>query len=171
MTLMQAIQQVRSSHIDQHAWLFITGDAVTLGPTSEVEFGSIDFDEDSDREILPDGFEQRGLYSTIDLQTVEGCIVWADRLAGRADDLTAADSIRYYIRFDAFPQRIGAPDPPPWEETQARLDREFYDRLGTEDTSRPCHHEGCTRGSVRFSVLCRPHHFESIQHRPSPFTD
>jgi len=171
MTLVQAIQQVRGSQVDREDWLFIAGDAVTLTPTSEVEFGFIDFDEDSDREILPDGFEQRGLYSTIDLQTVESCIEWADRLAGRADDLAAADAIRYYIRFDAFPERIGAPDPPPWEETQARLDREFYDGLGEEDRLRPCRHAGCTRGSVRFSVLCRSHHFQSVQHRPSPFTD
>jgi hypothetical protein len=171
MTLVQAIQQVRSAHIDRENWLFIANDAVELCPTSDVDFGVIDFDEDSDREVFPEGFKERGLYSTIDLQTVEDCIGWADRLVGRTDDLAAADCIRYYIRFDAFPQSIGAPDPPPWKETQARLDREFYDRLGAEDASRPCRSEGCTRGSVQFSVLCRSHHFERIQRRPSPFAD
>jgi hypothetical protein len=38
-------------------------------------------------------------------------------------------------------------------------DREWYDSLGPEDPSRPCRREGCNRGSVRFSVFCRPHHF------------
>jgi hypothetical protein len=31
--------------------------------------------------------------------------------------------------------------------------------------------DGCARGAVPFSVLCRPHHFESIKKRPSPFHD
>jgi len=31
--------------------------------------------------------------------------------------------------------------------------------------------DGCTRGAVAHSVLCRPHHFESIKSRPSPFHD
>jgi hypothetical protein len=171
MTLIQAIHRVRASQVNREDWLFIAGDAVALTPNSEVEFGMIEFDEDSDCEILPEGFEQRGLRSTIDVETVESCIEWADALVGTPDDLAAADSIRYYIRFDAFPKRVGAPDPPPREESQARFDRELYDSLGAEDGANPCRHEGCARGSVRFSVLCRSHHFEGIQQRPCPFTD
>jgi hypothetical protein len=48
-------------------------------------------------------------------------------------------------------------------------DKLFYDSLGDEYPDRPCRREGCRRGSVAFSVLCRVHHFESICGRPSPF--
>ena len=64
-----------------------------------------------------------------------------------------------------------AADPPPLEDPKRRRDREFYDKLGPEDPSSPCQREGCNRGSVRFSVLCRRHHFEMIEHRDCPFDD
>lgn len=56
-------------------------------------------------------------------------------------------------------------------EWQRRQDREFYSSLGTERPDVACRREGCARGAVTFSVLCRPHHFESIMKRPSPFDD
>jgi hypothetical protein len=57
------------------------------------------------------------------------------------------------------------------EEITLALFRQFYDKLGPESTEVRCRHAGCNRGAVRFSVLCRPHHFESIYHRPCPFND
>jgi len=50
-------------------------------------------------------------------------------------------------------------------------DREFYDVLGAERPAAPCQSEGCTRGAIEHSVLCRVHHFESVQKRPCPFGD
>lgn len=52
---------------------------------------------------------------------------------------------------------------------QLQQDREFFDSLGEESCDRECKREGCTRGPVRFSSLCRIHHFEMIQNRPCPF--
>lgn len=49
------------------------------------------------------------------------------------------------------------------------IDKEFYDLLGPEDDAQKCRAEGCERGVVRFSVLCRPHHFENVRKKPSPF--
>jgi hypothetical protein len=66
-------------------------------------------------------------------------------------------------------QMVRAADPPPMEDRQRRLDREFYDRLGTEDSSRPCKRDGCPRGAIVNSVLCKRHHFEMIQRRDCPF--
>jgi len=77
----------------------------------------------------------------------------------------------HYQRFDAFLPHIGAPDPPSWEETQLRMDREFYDRLGSERPDVPCREAGCARGAVRLSVFCKVHHFQQVQRRPCPFTD
>jgi hypothetical protein len=60
-------------------------------------------------------------------------------------------------------------DPPPVEDRQRRLDREFYEKLGPEDLSRPCKKDHCQRGAIPHSVLCKRHHFEMIQRRDCPF--
>jgi hypothetical protein len=171
MTIQQVIKRVRTNEADQEDWLFILGDVAALSLGTEADLGRPDYDEDTDEETAPSGFAERGLRSTIDIQTIQDCIGWADRLSGSSDDRAVADVLRYYIRFDAFPDRLGAADPPPASQILLRLDREFYDRLGPEDSSRTCRHEGCARGTVRFSVLCRRHHFENIQKRHCPFED
>lgn len=58
-----------------------------------------------------------------------------------------------------------------YAEWQRQEDREFYDILGPERPEVPCRREGCTRGAIELSVLCRPHHFENIKDRPCPFDD
>jgi hypothetical protein len=64
---------------------------------------------------------------------------------------------------------VRAADPPPVEDPRLRRDRQFYEQLGPEDLSRPCKKEGCQRGAIRNSVLCKRHHFEMIEHRDCPF--
>jgi hypothetical protein len=64
---------------------------------------------------------------------------------------------------------LRAVDPPPVEDPQLRQDRQFYEQLGPEDLSRPCKKEGCQRGAIRNSVLCKRHHFEMIERRDCPF--
>jgi len=75
---------------------------------------------------------------------------------------------------DEFPEGLSrssmmrATDPPPVEDPQLRCDRQFYEQLGPEDLSRPCKKEGCQRGAIRNSVLCKRHHFEMIKRRDCP---
>jgi hypothetical protein len=54
---------------------------------------------------------------------------------------------------------------------QLEQDRRFYEVLGEKRADHPCRTEGCTRGAIQFSVLCRVHHFVSVQKRPCPFND
>jgi hypothetical protein len=54
---------------------------------------------------------------------------------------------------------------------QLEQDRKFYDLLGEERSNVQCRGDGCRRGAVTHSVLCRAHHFESVWKRPSPFSD
>ena len=68
-------------------------------------------------------------------------------------------------------QMLRAADPPPVDTPQQRWDREFFSKLGPEDPSRPCKHEGCSRGAIPNSVMCKRHHFEMIQRRDCPFHD
>lgn len=169
--LLDVIQRVRSNRIDESDWLYIAGSAVGLTLETEADLGCPDFDEDSDEEIEPAGFAERGLRSTIDVDTLSQCIECADRLSGSQDDDAALDIIRYYLRFDTWPETLNAPDPPPADEVLRRLDREFSDKLGPEDSSKKCRRDGCERGVVKLSVLCRRHHFENIRNRPYPFDD
>jgi hypothetical protein len=51
------------------------------------------------------------------------------------------------------------------------LDCEFYAQLGPELTDAVCRTDGCTRGRIQYSVLCKAHHFEKLRGRPCPFSD
>jgi hypothetical protein len=77
-------------------------------------------------------------------------------------------------RCDWLPGNGHVPDPEreaKFRAWQLQNDREFYDVLGDERPEVPCRTDGCTRGAIKFSVLCRVHHFESVKKRPSPFQD
>ena len=54
-------------------------------------------------------------------------------------------------------------------EIRIKMRRDFYDAYGPEDSSRPCKHEGCTRGSVKAYSLCRRHAYENLFEKPCPF--
>ncbi len=169
--LLAVIERVRGNEADKTNWLYIAGAADHLTLQTEAVLGHPEWDETSDEEIEPTGFAERGLQITIDVATIEDCLIWADRLAGSQDSDAALDVIRYYIRFDAFPQTLNLPDPPSATEGLRRLDREFCDKLGPEDSSKRCQGDGCHRGVVKFSAYCCRHHFENIQNRPYPFDD
>jgi hypothetical protein len=171
MSLAELIAKVRRGEADKEDWLFIAHPVESLSLHTDADIGPVHFDENADSEIIPPDFLKRGLHLSIDLQSFEDCIAWADRLNGSESHAAVLDILKYHLRFDSFPDRLGAPDPPPVEEIRRRLDREFYDRLGPENISNRCRHDGCLRGCVRFSVLCKVHHFESIKKRPCPFND
>ncbi|QDU15020.1 hypothetical protein CA11_28330 [Gimesia maris] len=170
-TLQDIIKHVRKMQFQHSDWLYIAGESSELTLASEAALGNPDIDEETDEEILPTGFAERGLRSTIDVDTVSTCIDWADRLSGTIDDTAALDIIRYYIRFDAWPETLNAPDPPPPEESLRRSQRKYADNLGPENVMKECRREGCGRGTVAFSVFCRRHHFENIKNCPYPFDD
>lgn len=169
--LLSVIERVRRNQADESDWLYIAGTAENLTLQTEADLGCSQFDESVDEEIEPDGFAERGLRSTIDVQTLEECIKWADQFSGSHDSASALIVIRYYIRFDAYPATLTPPDPPSRDEVLRHLDREFLDRLGPEDQSKKCRRDGCDCGVVKLSVLCRRHHFENIRNRPYPFDD
>lgn len=169
--LLSIIERIRRKQANDADWLYVAGPIRELTLDTDAELGCSDFDEATSEEILPAGFAERGLQSTIDLQTAEDCIQWADQLSGSTDNNAALDVIRYYILFDAFPETLNAPDPPPADEVLRRLDREFCEKLGPEDITKPCRREGCNRGAVNLSVFCRRHHFENFGKRTYPFDD
>lgn len=170
-TLDDVIDHIRTATVDRDLWLYIKGDADDLHLHTSAELGVPEFDDTSGEEIGPRAYMEQGLHETIDAETLEDCIKWADKLSGAADNRAAVGVIRYYIRFDAWPDRLDAPDPPPAVETNLQFYREFMDLLGPERADVQCRREGCERGAIELSVFCRPHHFESVQRVPYPFDD
>src|SRR5262245_43344951 len=93
--------------------------------------------------------------------------------------LQLADS--QFDELERQPWQPGTRPPVPPEERAAQErkfaearragDRVFYNSLGEERPTVPCRKAGCTRGSVSMSVLCKPHHFESVIGRTCPFDD
>lgn len=117
------------------------------------------------REAARRGFPREGLDTPTLVSIAEGTTEFASR---PSDDLLL-QAFLYYQEHDAFLPRPGAPAPPSRSEFEQRRDREFYDSLGPERADVPCRESGCTRGAVSYSVLCRPHHFENVQRKVSPF--
>jgi hypothetical protein len=166
MTLREVFQHAKHRTLPKE-WLYLPVDG---GWTIDTDGIVLDWEnEEKDADEIPLVAKRRNLIETLDAGTIGQVVDWADRLAGREDDEARLDVFRYYSRFDAFPNRLGAPDPPPPDEIMRRIDREFYNSLGPERPNTKCRHDGCGRGTVRFSVFCRAHQFEQVKKKPCPF--
>jgi hypothetical protein len=95
--------------------------------------------------------------------------LWLLLIAGRLDDLesqTWMPGLR-----PALPPQEAARRQLELAEWQRHDDRAFYDLLGPERPGDTCRKDGCTRGRISHSALCRMHHFESMRGRPCPFDE
>ena len=52
---------------------------------------------------------------------------------------------------------------------QEREDQEFYEQLGDGVEEDVCQQEGCGDKRIRYSVMCRKHHFEMVRRRECLF--
>jgi hypothetical protein len=166
MTLREVFEMAKRRNIPE-GWLYLPANSAweleTEGLLLDQEF------EDKDRDEVPLVAKKQSLAETVDAETIVQVVDWADRLAGRRDDLARLDVFRYYCRFDAFPDRLGAPDPPPATEVRRLLDLKYFESLGAERPETKCQADGCDLGAIPMSVFCRRHHFEQIKKRPCPF--
>jgi hypothetical protein len=166
MTLREIFRHAKSRILPKE-WLYLPADAEWTLDTNGL---FLDWEcEEKDKDDIPLVAKRNNLRETLDDGTIEQIVDWADRLAGKEDDPARLDVFRYYFRFDAFPDRLGAPDPPPAHEIMRRLDLEFYDSLGSEHAGTKCRHEGCSRSTTKFSVFCRVHQFEQVKKKTCPF--
>ena len=121
----------------------------------------------------------------------KGVVVWENIEEGGEpqyqEGVSRKDALRLWLlladghhdEIEREPWKDGQGPPVSGEEMQNRkreaeqivlgIQREFYDSLGPEDSSIRCRHEGCDRATVKFSVFCRPHHFENVRREPCPF--
>lgn len=63
---------------------------------------------------------------------------------------------------------LSAPDTAALKE---RDNRELWAHLGRMRTEEPCHVPDCDHNRIQNSVFCRPHHWERVLGRPSPFSE
>lgn len=151
---------------DQDGWLCLpAGEASTL--ETDAFFWSA-FDEEGTAEEDTVEVNGRWFQATLDGATVHDICTGAAALEDPQSDEVLLEALTYYFEHDAFLPERGY-EPPPWDEIQRNLDLEFWEALGEEEAGTQCRREGCEDGTIRHSVLCRRHHFESIRNRPSPF--
>jgi len=113
MSLLDVINQVRIGQGTEEDWLLIKGYAADLDLQTECVLCPLENDQDVDfEESIPQEYVARGLQPTIDYEILEACVHRADRLSGGPMAQAACDVIRYYIRFDTWPETLGATDPP-----------------------------------------------------------
>lgn len=101
MKIAEIVTLVRSGKYSENDWLYVA-DGEEPWEDAEYDLGEAGFDEEKDEELYPPGFAERGLGSTIDIETLKDCIHWADRFSGRENDAIAIESILYYLDNDAF---------------------------------------------------------------------
>jgi len=145
------------------AWLYLPADSEWTLETQGL------FPPPGNTSAQPPGGQK--LRQTIDGPTIEGIVELADELAGTPNDEARLEVFLYYFRYETFPQKLGDMAPPPPKPSLFQLDRQAYTALGPELPGTRCERDGCPRGTIADSTLCKPHHFESIKGRPSPFSD
>lgn len=139
-------------------------------PTLETEcLLVLDENLDADGGIPTEARDAGFLVEGLDTDNIRDCLLWAEQLEPQRNSAADLESFIYYWRFDAFLPNLGAAEPPPPEVALLEFDREFYESLGPESTENRCRRENCHRGAVKYSVLCRVHHFESIRKKICPF--
>lgn len=149
-------------YLPASAKLDLTTPVLLLTDADDLE----DDEGDIPRAASDRGFPREGL----DTPTLVSIARGTTQFASPPSDHLLLEAFLYYHKLDAFLPRPGAPHPPPAAEILQNLDRKFYDSLGPERADVPCREPGCSRGAVAYSVLCRPHHFENIKRKVSPFT-
>lgn len=164
-TMRLALRAAAEGKLEQ-GWLNLPSSETPTLDTPCLLIGD-DLDDEADDIAAESGFPEEGL----DTATIEDTARCARQFSDPPTDELLLESFVYYWRFDNWLPAPGAPDPPPWEETEKKLDREFFDELGEERRDVPCRSQGCARGAVHQSVFCRVHHFEMIKQKPCPFTD
>jgi hypothetical protein len=156
----------------EYGWLYLPSDHEkwtldTVGVVIDVDsLGSEELNEDDEPIIAI----ERNLVSTLDSSTIEDIVSYAGKIGAPISDELLFESFVYYFVNDAFLPERGF-KPLPIKEAILKMDRDFYQLLGSERSNEKCRIPECNRGTVEYSVFCRVHHFENVKKKPCPFND
>lgn len=127
LTLRAAIRESIARTLGE-GWLYLPR-SVDLTPDTPSLFVPDELAGPLDDTGVPAIAVQRGFpVEGLDPDSIRDTAEWARRLSNPQSDDLLVESLSYHLRFDAFLPRPGAPDPPPAEEIQKTLDREFRKR-------------------------------------------
>lgn len=162
---------MRASKGLEEGWLYLPEGKTW---SADVEGIIIDIDELDDSEVGEDDepivAKEKGLICTLDSATIEDIVLAAKDLKPALSKGLLLESFQYYYDNDAFLPELGF-KPLPNDQLLQKMDRDFYDCLGSEREEVKCKNDVCERGAIEGSVYCKIHHFEMMQKKPCPFTD
>jgi len=133
---------------------------------SDHDGNTLEFSIDGRLVFSRDGLETRHLVGTSFERVLE---LWQFLIDERFDDLESQPWIAG-TRAPFTPEESARSEGESAEWLRHQ-DRKFYQLLGSESETELCRRDGCQRGRISHSALCRVHHFESIRERPCPFDD
>lgn len=168
-TLVEMIRAAGKNKLPE-GWLCLADEETTPGTRCVLLESAADEELEAAARAL--GYPRESL----DTHTLEDVFYSAARLAENPSDDQLVRAFVHYCDHDAFITDIDAPVPPAptqdeIDDLRRHEDRKFYKSLGRERTLVRCRLDGCRRGAISLSVFCRPHHFESVKGKPSPFDD
>ena len=116
-------------------------------------------------------------FEPIELESSEDC--WMNcrveeaKFRGMGDSAKLEEILRIFVDWAKSRNEDWLKPPPPIsdEERQKYEDEHFYASLGDEIESERCRHDGCGHNRIRYSVMCRKHHFEMVTGRSAPERD
>lgn len=168
-TLIEILRKALECQIGE-GWLYLPKEQKWSLDSPAVVF---DIDEMDESEVDEDDFpiiaKQNGLVGALDCSIIEAIVQVAKRdIQDPPSDGLLFKAFLYYFNYDAFLPERGH-KPPSTEQIVHDSDLQFYDQLGSESADSKCKRDGCDRGKIEMSSLCRVHHFEMIKKKECPF--
>lgn len=169
-TLIDILRQTLNGDTEK-GWLFLE-DVIDDEWKAKSKGLIIDIDKLPEEELdndFPILAKRNNLTETLDAQTIEDITNAAIDIEVPISDETLVEAFNYYYKYDTFLPEKGF-IPLSQEDWRRNADLDFYSNLGDESRESKCARERCNRGSVKFSLFCRIHHFEMMKKKTCPFT-
>src|SRR5918993_1820728 len=114
-----------------------------------------------------EGKESQGVKDETSEESWIQCYVAGKKFHGFGDPGRLEEILRTFLDWAKSQNEdwLKPPDPMSDEERQRYEDEELYASLIDEVESEQCRHGDCTRNRIRYSVMCRGHHFEMVTGR------
>jgi hypothetical protein len=98
------------------------------------------------------------------------CRVEEKQFRGFGDSNRLEEIIKVFLDWAKSQNQDWLKPPPPMtdEEHQTYSDEKLFLSLDDEVTGETCRRAGCRENRIRYSVLCRAHHFEMVTGRNAP---
>jgi hypothetical protein len=96
------------------------------------------------------------------------CKIEENRFKGLGDPSKLEQILKVFIEWAKSQSEDWLQPPPPLSQEEQRKieDEGFWKTLGEEIGPELCRHPGCSKKRIKYSVMCRQHHFEMVSKKP-----